>query len=317
MRRPLPALSAFVLAALLASCHDSRVVNPQSPELSVEPGGGGFSGTIAFNRIGVGMVIMKADVSEPDESESRVITTNAQCNIPEWSPDGTKIACTSRNDIFVMNADGSGLTNLTNHPALDRGHAWSGDGTRIAFASNRDGTGCEIYTANSDGTEVTQLTAADFGCNINVTWSPDGGRIAFQAPPAGSFITDIYVINADGSALTNLTNVAGSETAPVWSHDGTRIAFLRVVDSFQSIFVMNPDGSGVIQITHGVRVGAESGDITWSPDDRRIAFEGFTTGGGTRIFVTKVDQPGEIVQLTFSGTGGFGDIFPAWTWRRH
>ena len=88
---------------------------------------------------------------------------------PAWSPDGTKIAFTSDRDgipkIYVMNADGTNQTRITDNPASDEAPAWSPDGSKIAFTSDRDGNP-EIYVMNADGTDQTRLTGfahIDFG----------------------------------------------------------------------------------------------------------------------------------------------------------
>ena len=104
-------------------------------------------------------------------------------------------------DIFSMNPDGSDQTNLTNNPADDSAPAWSPDGTRVAFTSDRGGD-LEIFLMNADGSNQTNLTnnSADDAFS---TWSPDGTRIAFATDrPNG----EIFVMNADGSEQTNLTN---------------------------------------------------------------------------------------------------------------
>ncbi len=145
-------------------------------------------------------------------------------------------------EIYVMNADGSGLTNLTNDAANDINPAWSPDGRQIAFASNRDGN-YEIYVMNADGSWKTFLTDTE-GNDYCPTWSPDGGRIAFFSDRDDNM--EIYVMNADGSGLINLTNDPASDIHPAWSPDGGRIAFVSYRDDNFEIYVMNADGSGLV-----------------------------------------------------------------------
>jgi TolB protein len=89
---------------------------------------------------------------------------------PAWSPDGTRIAYTKNGDIFVINADGSGQTRLTDHPAGDWGPRWSPDGNKIVFTTDRDGNK-EIYVMNPDGSNQVNLTnSADD--EWQPTWAP-------------------------------------------------------------------------------------------------------------------------------------------------
>lgn len=184
---------------------------------------------------------------------------------PVWSPDGTQIAYkrqeiqgNSEWDIYVINADGSGVTNLTpNTPDWTDGEpAWSPDGTRIVFRSHRSGSG-DLYTIRPDGTDLTQLTT-DGNFDVNARWSPDGSEIVFAR--FGNPVTDwdLYRINADGSGLTPLTSDPRRSTEADWSPDGQWIVFAsarRVPDLLFDLFLMRRDGSDRVQLTFDERVG--------------------------------------------------------------
>ena len=143
---------------------------------------------------------------------------------PSWSSDGTKIAFSSARDgtreIYVMDADGSGQTNLTNNPGWDQAPSWSPDATKIAFSSARDGNH-DIYVMNADGSNRTRLTD-NSAIDLNPSWSPDGSMIAFSSDRDGKMgrwtvPNEIYVMNADGSNQTRLTNNPADDTEPSWS----------------------------------------------------------------------------------------------------
>jgi Tol biopolymer transport system component len=125
---------------------------------------------------------MNADGSDTRQLTNMVATPcTTGTDAPDWSPDGTKIAFLSQTecsnpDIFVMNADGSGLTNLTQNPLAEYDPAWSPDGTKIAYYAGsclRDGTqDFEIYTMNADGSGQTNVTNSPAVCDIQPDWQP-------------------------------------------------------------------------------------------------------------------------------------------------
>src|SRR6266581_3526303 len=93
------------------------------------------------------------------------------------------------------------------------------------------------------------------------------GAIIFHSDRAGTF--DIFVMNADGSGVTQLTNTTGQDFDPFWSPDGRRIAFVSNRNGNDDVFIMNADGSGVVQLTDNPAVDDPT---AWSPDGKQILF---------------------------------------------
>ena len=188
-------------------------------------------------------------------------------------------------DIYVMNPDGSNTTRLTNNAGTDQYPAFSADGSKIAFVSDRDGNS-EIYVMNSDGTGQTNLTNNP-AVDSYPAFSPDGSKIAFTSFRDGN--PEIYVMNSDGTNLVNLTNNEATDGIPAFSPDGSKIAFLSVRDGNREIYVMNADGSAQTNLTHNA---ADDLDPTFSPDGSKIAFTSLRDGN-SQIFVMNVDGTGQ------------------------
>ncbi len=174
-------------------------------------------------------------------------------------------------EIYVMNADGTGQTNLTNDPGEDTAFFPSPDRSKILFTSDRDGNR-EIYVMNADGTGQTNLTNDpddDILFGLSSAWSPDGTKILFASFRDVS--VDIYVMNADGTGQTQLTSYPGFELIASWSPDGTKIVFnsFDINNSKSEIYVMNADGSGQTNITNDP---ANDVPVAWSPDGSKILF---------------------------------------------
>lgn len=142
---------------------------------------------------------------------------------------------------------------------------------RIAFASNRDGN-VQIYLMNADGSGQVRLTNG--GANDDAPrWSPGGAKILFQSdrddPANGT--NDVYVMNADGTGQTRLTFGAEGVTdeQPVWSRDGSRIAFVSTRDGDKEVYVMNADGTNQTRLTNDP--GNDDAPY-WSPDGSKLVF---------------------------------------------
>jgi Tol biopolymer transport system component len=210
--------------------------------------------TVAFYGADVDVELPQVFLIEAAGGEQRRLTkTEMRSRWPSWSASG-KIAfdngSPSSGDIFVVNADGSGLEQLTNSPAARNIRPdWSPNGQEIAFTSRRDGND-EIYVMNADGSEVTRLTSNTFSDNAPA-WSPNGKKIVFQSNRDGN--DEIYVMNADGTDQTRLTNYPGRDRDADWSPNGSTIAFERdaapIANLTVQVFVMNADGTDPTQLT--------------------------------------------------------------------
>lgn len=221
-----------------------------------------------------------------------------------------KIAFVSNRDgddeIYVMEPDGTVVTRLTNSPEWDWFPAWSADGTKIAFASYRDGGNPEIYVMNADGSDQTRLTN-NSAFDSDPTWSPDGTKIAFTSNRNGDY--EVFVMNADGSGATNLTDYPSKNDAdPAWSPDGSKIAFWSIRDGFDAIYVMNADGSGQTNLTPS---GGGGHDPDWSPDGTMIVYGGVRMGasgtGRTAIFNGQWSAwSPDGTKIAYTGGGGVG-----------
>ena len=125
-------------------------------------------------------------------------------------------------DIYEVNADGSDLVNLTNQQGGFKHPAWSPDGSKIVFGSEKFGNS-DIYVMDANGDNQINLTSAAGESGANPVWSPDGTQIAFSS--SGDQIINIMLVNSDGSDPHILTDTAAPYGTLMWSPDGSQIAF--------------------------------------------------------------------------------------------
>jgi len=285
--------------------------------------------------------VMNADGSNP-----RNLTQHPDRDyFPVWSPDGTKLAfMTDREDenglmaepkiliiaynveIFVMNADGSGQTNITNHPAWDGYPSWSPSGDAIVFESERDAQqggaivfeserdaqqmvmglvidlGDEIYVVGSDGSDPTGISNNPES-DAYPSWSPDGSKILFQSTRDGNW--EIYTMNPDGTGQTRLTTDPAADTYATWSPTGSWITFHSQRGGGSDIYKIRADGSSETRLT-------ADPDWDWGPswshDSTKITFQ-TSRDGNSEIYVMNADGSSQI-RLTIDPAW---DFHPVWT----
>jgi serine/threonine protein kinase len=197
--------------------------------------------------------------------------------------------------LYLVNTDGTTLTELTN---MDKGAcqpSWSPDGTQLVFISPCLGRGefyetiyneSSLYIIHADGTGLKQLTPAP-GSDFDPAWSPDGKRIAFTSVRDGN--KQIYLLDVNSLAVTRLTNasIAIESSQPSWSPDGTKIAYtVKRVGTYQ-VWAMTDTGQENVQLA---RSGQDLWDFlpTWSADGKSIFFSQRRLGP-TRPWLMKVN----------------------------
>ena len=277
-----------------------------------------------------------------------------------WSPDGSKIAYLNYRllessplrslNIWVMNADGSSVTPLTGDPnRVFEELAWSPDGRKFAVVSQLVELDKNKHQVNYLSKDILIVDADGSGArpliqfknpgiyHENVTWSPDGRKIAFlsNSPLDGhddqkdhGINRNIWVMNADGSHAVPLTRFTGTSVrvwGMEWSPDSRKLAYIssRALDGSDAgggrfnIWVMNVDGSGGLPLTRFTH--ARCNIFTWSPDGSRISFSSNagldgsdTDNGSVNIWVMKAD--GSLpVPLTRETEFGLRNDAPGWS----
>jgi serine/threonine protein kinase len=188
-----------------------------------------------------------------------------------------------------------------------------GGSGQIAFASTRSGLP-QIFLVNADGTSLVQLTDLENGA-CQPSWSPDGTQLVFISPcrARGDFgvsynDASLYMMNADGTGLKQLTNTPGSDFEPAWSPDGERIAFTSGRDGYPQIYLLDVDSLAVTRLTNTTSA-IESSQPAWSEDGKKIAYT--VKRVGTYQVWVMTDTGQENIQLARSGQD-LWDYAPVW-----
>jgi Tol biopolymer transport system component len=236
-------IGVMLAVLVLTACTDEGVVAPPSPTQ--------VSGSIAAEPAIGDLVDVRGDPIDLSSLEGRIAFSS-----------GT-------DDIYTVNADGSGLRRLTTSNDLEFDPTWSADGKTIAYRHQTgDDASTDIFTVGVNGAHPRNLSGRDRVGDWGPDWSADGRWVAWNTASAGH-IFDLGLIHPDGTGRRVIKAGVYVEY-PAWSPDGRRIAFMSPGDgSAYDIYVMNADGTGVRRLTESPAV---DGWPAWSPDGRQIVF---------------------------------------------
>jgi TolB protein len=286
------------------------------------------SGKIAF--VGNQSGSFQLYTMNPDGSNMVQITnlapTALEIWVPDFSPDGKRITFsygqvdTSGNifpDIFVVNVDGSNLTQIT-HDGLSGVSRWSPDGTHFTFLkqSTRTNRGV-VATMRTDGSEQKALTSDLWGV-FRSGYTPDGSHILWETQEAG-FVSVLWIMNSDGTNQKRLTDAplkAGLPGSPTSDH----VVFMRNQNSpsvvATTLYKMRLDGTDIDQLTQPVG-NSHDGWPNYSPSKQKIVFtsDRLSSDGSLDIFIMNADGTGMKRIATGVTVGGCADencVNPAW-----
>jgi len=317
--------------------YEIYLVNADGSDLTRLTNDPGADGSPAWSPDGRRIAFSRASVEgDIESSEAFIYVMNADGTgearlaeglLPTWSPDGSRIAFISGDDtewdVYVMNADGSGQTKLTAGDGTDvfgepmvgfKPNPWSPDGKQLAFnrttflgpgeTEGQVKTSVQIYVVNPDGSGQKSLTDTE---GFFAGWSPDGKKVLFLSTMGADNEEErleLRVVGADGSGEKPLLELPGENPQgfPVWSPDGTRIAFTADRGGKDVIYVMNADGSDVTPVTSGAGEGCDGlYGTSWSPDGQQLAFARGCWDGDAEVWVVNADGTGE---RHLAGTAG-------------
>jgi TolB protein len=292
----------------------------------VRGGGGGNCGFVAWSPDGTQVAfdpnygcgsISEIYVADVDGRSVHSLTSNSNLSsnsFGAWSPDGSQIAFTSNRehdhtnfDVFVMDADGSNLRNLTSSSTNEYFLAWSPNGAQIMFDFLREDHYSDLFLIAADGSNLRKITDDNVHSQfVSASWSPDGTQIALQSYQVGGRSPEIFLMDANGSHLRNLTNQRADEIFWGWSSNGGQIMFASNRDDglVYDIYVMDV-GSSTAQNT------TPNWWVALSRDGAQVIFRSDgDNDDGTSLLIDRRGGPRNInVQIEFGAWSPDGSQF--------
>jgi Galactose oxidase, central domain/Kelch motif/WD40-like Beta Propeller Repeat len=226
-----------------------------------------------------------------DGQGAREVVSDGATNqvAPVWSPDGTRLLYVDEGKLFLIDPNGGGPqpvdTGCTTPCLSDTQLAFSSDGARLVFIResvdpSTQGDLTTVATMDLAGGRVVELRSTGSDGSATPRWSPDGTQIVYfrfgekdGGGPVPPRLDGIWLVDADGNGLHQLSPPTLAAAQPDWSPDGARILFESIDGEQQDIYTIRPDGTDVRRLT----TDGASASATWTPDGRIL----FVRPGGT------------------------------------
>ncbi len=293
-----------------------RRVVTSGPADDVQPTWSPDGTRIAFWSLAPGQPFASLAIIDADGSHLRTVATKdltidssgkISLDVYEfaWSPNGRSIAFTGGINqalkIVVASADGTGSSVIGDTASEYQTPAWSPDGSKIVFRGGRSDRDRGVYVMDADGSHIRRLTTpdgTDWGNTdsyFDPVWSPDGGHIAYLRRAGPAYVDSVgwsplrvWVVDADGSNARMLSFDAYDDDVPVWSPDGSRIAYREWQDGDHArTFVVTSNGVDPIAVGSSVSHSM----LSWSPDGSAIAsMANDAVSPGADIVVSSIDS---------------------------
>ena len=264
--------------------------------------------------------------ANPDGSGLTLLNPTLPLACLNWSPDGTRLLCTTPEEAnpadaglyTLRSSDAGDLVRVSATPpgGFDNGYGYSPDGSRILYARFDSSDNGTLFSVEPDGSDPVQLSppglsVIDLGFfdRIGADWSPNGSRVVFAAHKSGGrFTTALFVVNANGTDLHQITPSGVGAQSAQWSPNGALIAFTSCC-SLPQVWVVHPDGAGLRRVTTPVDRAVFLTPV-WSPDSTKLLFNRVDRNGQISLWTANTDGSG-LSKLTDLVSGAFPSSY-AW-----
>ena len=250
--------------------------------------------------------------ANPDGSGFTLLNSNLPLDLfcLNWSPTGARLLCHSEG---IANPADAGLYTVRSSDAgdlvrvsttlpggFDNGYGYSPDGSRILYAQFDSNDIAILLSVKPDGSDPIQLSPPglsiiDLGFfdRVGADWSPDGSRVAFAAQKLslGRFISAVFVVNADGTGLRQITPSGIGGVSAQWSPNGEMIAFTSGCCGLPQAWVVHPDGSGLRRVTTAVNRDFFVTPV-WSPDSTKLVLNKIDRNNQASVWTVNLDGSG-------------------------